>query len=110
MLSPSELESGRQLGGPSMDLLRIVDMARANKDHAGVIIDRSSRRDLMGYVNFTQLRVYGAGSGRGQLDALTRYLRDNTFILANVREKTYRNFLSENLLKDPIHFLLQGGG
>ena len=42
-----------------MDLLRIVDMARANKDHAGVIIDRSSRRDLMGYVNFTQLQYTG---------------------------------------------------
>jgi len=110
MLSPSELGLADSLGIPSMDLLRIVDMARANKDHAAVIVDRSSRRDLMGYVNFTQLRVYGAGSGRGQLDALTRYLRDNTLILANVREKTYRNFLSENLLKDPIHFLLQGGG
>ena len=110
MLSPSELSLSDSLGIPSMDLLRIVDMARANKDHAGVIIDRSSRRDLMGYVNFTQLRVYGAGSGRGQLDALVRYMRDNTFILAEVREKTYQNFLAENLLKDPIHFLLQGGG
>ena len=110
MQSPSELSLSDSLGVPSMDLLRIVDMARANKDHAGVIIDRSSRRDLMGYVNFTQLRVYGAGSGRGQLDALTRYMRDNTLILANVREKTYQNFLAENLLKDPIHFLLQGGG
>lgn len=110
MLSPSELGPLDSLGLPSMDLLRIVDMARANKDHAAVIVDPSSRRDLTGYVNFTQLRVYGAGSGRGQLDALTRYLRDNTRILASVREKTYDYFLSENLLRDPIHFLFQGGG
>ena len=59
MLSPSELGLADSLGIPSMDLLRIVDMARANKDHAAVIVDLSSRRDLMGYVNFTQLRVYG---------------------------------------------------
>lgn len=110
MLSPSELGLADSLGIRSMDLLRIVDMARANKDHAAVIIDPSSRRDLMGYVNFTQLRVYGAGSGRGVLDALTRYLRDNSRILAQVRDESYDYFLSENLLKDPVHFLLEGGG
>lgn len=110
MLSPSELGLADSMGIPSMDLLRIVDMARANKDHAAVIIDPSSRRDLMGYINFTQLRVYGAGSGRGMLDALTRYLRDNSRILAQVRAESYDYFLSENLLKDPVHFLLEGGG
>jgi len=110
MLSPSELGLADSIGIRSMDLLRIVDMARANKDHAAVIIDPSSRRDLMGYVNFTQLRVYGAGSGRSVLDALTRYLRDNSRILAQVRDETYEYFLSENLLKDPMHFLLEGGG
>ena len=110
MLSPSELGLADSMGITSMDLLRIVDMARANKDHAAVIIDPSSRRDLMGYVNFTQLRVYGAGSGRGVLDALTRYLRDNSRILAQVRAESYDYFLSENLLKDPVHFLLEGGG
>ncbi len=110
MLSPSELGPLDSLGLPSMDLLRIVDMARANKDHAAVIVDPASRRDLMGYVNFTQLRVYGAGSGRGSLDALGRYLRDNSRILASVRDKTYDYFLSENLLKDPVHFLFEGGG
>ena len=110
MLSPSELGLADSMGIPSMDLLRIVDMARANKDHSAVIIDPSSRRDLMGYVNFTQLRVYGAGSGRGVLDALTRYLRDNSRILAQVRAESYDYFLSENLLKDPVHFLLEGGG
>ncbi len=110
MLSPSELGLADSLGIPSMDLLRIVDMARANKDHAAVIVDPNSRRDLTGYVNFTQLRVYGAGSGRGALDALGRYLRDNSRILASVRDKTYDYFLSENLLKDPIHFLFEDGG
>ena len=110
MLSPSTLGLAQSVGIPSMDLVRIADMARANKHHSAVIMDLSSRRDLAGYVNFTQLQLYGTGSGRGALDALSRYLRDNTLILANVREKTYQYFLSENLFKDPIHFLIEGGG
>ena len=95
------------MGIASMDLLRLADMARANKDHAAVIGSRATRRDLAGYVNFTQLRVYGASSGRGALDALSRYLRDHTHLLARVRDKTYEYFLSEQLLKDPVHFLFQ---
>ena len=110
MLSPSVLGLARTVGIPSMDLLRIADMARVNKHHSAVIIDLSNRRDLAGYVNFTQLQLYGTGSGRGVLEALSRYLRDNTLILANVREETYQHFLSENLFKDPIHFLIEGGG
>ena len=90
-----------------MDLLRIEDMARANKDHAAVIPSSATRRDLSGYVNFTQLRVYGAGSGRGALNALSRYVRDHTHLLARVRDKTYQFFVSEQLLKDPIHFLFE---
>ena len=112
MIRPSELGLADSLGIRSMDLLRIVDMARAGKEHAMVIEDRGSRRDLMGYVNFTRLRVYGAGSDTGgSLDAMTRYLRDNTKLLATVREgEPYDYFLSEHLLKDPLHFLFQGGG
>jgi hypothetical protein len=110
MISPSSLGLADSMGIASMDLLRLVDLARANKDHAAVIRDPASRRDLTGYVNFTQLRVYGAGSGRGALDAMSRYLRDHTRLLARVRDETYEYFLSENLLKDPVHFLFQGGG
>ena len=95
------------MGEASMDLLRIEDMARANKEHAAIIPSRATRRDLSGYVNFTQLRVYGASSGRGALDALSRYVRDHTQLLAQVRDKTYELFLSEQLLKDPIHFLFE---
>ena len=58
-------------------------------------------------MNFTQLCVYGASSGRGALDALSRYVRDHTHLLAQVRGKTYDYFLSEQLLKDPVHFLFQ---
>ena len=58
-------------------------------------------------MNFTQLRVYGAGSGRGALDALSRYLRDHTHLLARVRDETYEYFLSEQLLKDPVHFFFE---
>ena len=107
MISPSSLGLADSVGIASMDLLRLEDMARANKDHAAVIPSRATRRDLAGYVNFTQLRVYGAGSGRGALDALSRYLRDHTHLLARVRDKTYEYFLSEQLLKDPVHFLFQ---
>lgn len=107
MISPSSLGLADSMGEASMDLLRLEDMARANKEHAAVIPSRATRRDLSGYVNFTQLRVYGAGSGRGALDALSRYLRDHTDLLAQVRDKTYELFLSEQLLKDPIHFLFE---
>ena len=107
MISPSSLGLADSMGVASMDLLRIEDMARANKDHAAVIPSRATRRDLSGYVNFTQLRVYGASSGRGALDALSRYVRDHTDLLAQVRDKTYELFLSEQLLKDPIHFFFQ---
>ncbi len=107
MLSPSSLGLADSMGIASMDLLRLADRARANKDHAAVIASRATRRDLAGYVNFTQLRVYGAGSGRGALDALSRYLRDHTELLARVRDETHEYFLSEQLLKDPVHFLFQ---
>ena len=107
MISPSSLGLADSMGMASMDLLRIEDMARANKDHAAIIPSRATRRDLSGYVNFTQLRVYGAGSGRGALDALSRYVRDHTHLLAQVRDETYQYFLSEQLLKDPIHFLFE---
>ena len=107
MISPSSLGLADSMGSASMDLLRIEDMARANKDHAAIIPSRATRRDLSGYVNFTQLRVYGAGSGRGALDALSRYVRDHTHLLARVRDKTYQYFVSEQLLKDPIHFLFE---
>ena len=107
MISPSSLGLADSMGVASMDLLRLEDMARANKDHAAVIPSRATRRDLSGYVNFTQLRVYGAGSGRGALDALSRYLRDHTHLLARVRDQTYQYFVSEQLLKDPIHFLFE---
>ena len=110
MIAPSAMGLADSLGIASMDLLRLVDLARANKDHAAVIRDPASRRDLAGYVNFTQLRVYGAGSGRGALDAISRYLRDHTRILARVRDDTYEYFLSEHLLQDPVHFLFQDGG
>ena len=110
MIAPSAMGLADSLGIAAMDLLRLVDLARANKDHAAVIRDPASRRDLAGYVNFTQLRVNGAGSGRGALDAISRYLRDHTRILARVRDDTYEYFLSEHLLQDPVHFLFQDGG
>ena len=95
----------------AMDLLRIEDMSRADGDRAAIIQDLSSRRDLRGYINFTLLRLDGAasrGPGGKALDALSRYMRDHTQILARVRDQWYTYFLSPQLLKDPIHFLFPG--
>ncbi len=87
------------------DLLRLQDMARANKERAVVIPDLASRRDLRGYVNLARLRVYGANSG--SLDDLARYMRDYTQVLTQVQPGYHEYFLSPQLLKDPIHFIFQ---
>ena len=42
--------------------------------------------------------------------AAARYLRDYTGIFAQVRGVQHRHFVSEQLLKDPIHFLFESGG
>ena len=112
MVSPADLGLADSVAvAAAMDLLRIEDMARANREHAVVMRDLASRRDITGYINFTRLRLYGAGSDTGgALDALARFLRDHTRILAQVREKAYNYFLSEHLLQDPVHFIIQGGG
>jgi hypothetical protein len=104
----AELGIGPESRISSTDLLRLVDRSRANKDQAMVMIDPSSRRDLVGYINFARLRVYGAGSPDTSLDALARYLRDHTGILAQVQEERFDYFVSPALLKAPIHFLVQG--
>jgi hypothetical protein len=102
---------GLEMDQEQMDLLRIEDMARANKEHALVVPDPVSRRDLRGYVNFTRLRLYGGGSDKqGVLDDLARYVRDHTHVLARAEGAAYEYFLSEELLKDPVHFLFEGGG
>ncbi len=107
----AELATGRGDHGVSpMDLLRMVDRARANHDQAVVMVDPTSRQDLVGYINLARVRVYGAGAPAKGLDALARYLRDHTGLLAQVQEKEYDYFLSPDLLKAPIHFLVQGAG
>jgi hypothetical protein len=112
LVRPDQMPIVGSLGGEaSMDLLRIEDMARANKDHGLIVPDLASKRDTKGYVNFTRLRTYGAGSDTaGMLDDLARYMRDYSYILTRVRDTKYDYFLSEQLLKDPIHFLFEGGG
>ena len=111
MVAPSEMGLAQTERPESMDLLRLEDMARANKDHALVFPDLASRRDISGYINFTRLRLSGAGSNmEGAIDALARHLRDYTQILARVNPRQYDFFLADELLKDPIHFILEGGG
>ncbi len=91
----------------TFDLLRIQDMARANKDHAAVIPNWASRRDLKGYVNLT--RVRGQGFGSGPIEELARYMTDYTQVLVQAQPGYYDYFLSPQLLKDPIHFFFPGG-
>ena len=95
----------------ALDLLRIEDLARADAYRAAIIPSPNGPRDTRGYINFTRLNLYGTGSGRlGELEALARYMRDYTGILAQVRPNQHRHFLSERLLEDPVHFLFQNGG
>jgi hypothetical protein len=91
----------------TFDLLRLQDMARANRDHAAVIPNWASRRDLKGYVNFT--RVRGQGFGSGPLEELARYMTDYTQVLVQAQPGYYDYFLNPQLLKDPIHFFFPGG-
>ncbi|MFA6112030.1 MAG: DUF4159 domain-containing protein, partial [Candidatus Latescibacterota bacterium] len=97
--------------GPPMeptDLLRLSDLAMANRHHAAVLIDPTSRRDLVGYINLTRLRVSGAGSGE-DVDNLAAALT-GIGLHARVGPNRYDYFLSERLLLDPIHCLRQGAG
>ncbi len=111
MVPPTQMGLADSVGYVEMDLVDWEDLAWANREHAMVMPDPDSRRDITGYINFTRLRLHGAGSDTaGSLDALARFIRDHTGILAQVQDKTYQYFLSEQLLKDPIHFFIQGGG
>lgn len=97
--------------GPPMeptDLLRLSDLAEANRHHAAVLIDPTSRRDLVGYINLTRLCVSGAGSGT-DVDALAGAL-SGIGLHARVGPNRYDYFLSERLLLDPILCLRQGAG
>ena len=92
-----------------MELLGIEDLAQADRVRAVIIPDLHSRRDVRGYVNFTSLWLDGAGGfafeGKPVLEDLARYVRDYTQILARIRGGTARYFFSDELLKDPVHFL-----
>lgn len=108
MPSPSGPIYVDSLESEAMELLRIEDRARADGERAMVILDRHSKRDLTGYINFTLVRMDGIESDGAVLDGLARYLRDYTRILARVRPRPTVYFRSEQLLKDPIHFLFSG--
>ena len=98
-------------GETALDLLRMPDLADADAYRAAIVGGGNGRRDTRGFINFTRLNLYGAGAGRrGELDAVARFLRDQTGLYAQVRPAQHQHFLSEALLKDPIHFLIQGGG
>jgi hypothetical protein len=99
----------------AMELLDLETMARVDRERAVVIPDPTSKRDLRGYVNFTLLRLDGAGGyaftpgageGKPVVGDLARYLRDYTQIWAALRPVgSAQHFLADELLKDPVHFL-----
>ena len=111
MVSPRDIGVADSVAREDLDLLRMRDMARANRFRSGMLADADTPIDISGYVNFTRLNLYGAGSdSAGSLDMLARYLRDRTGILAQVRDTRHSYFSSEELLKDPVHFFVEGHG
>jgi hypothetical protein len=107
------------LASQSLELLRIQDMIRADDKRAVVIPDPDSVRGTKGFIKFTPLDLDGAWSlikpgdetqiaGRPVLGDLARYMRDYTGIHAQIRSTAVRNFLSNELLRDPIHFFFPG--
>ena len=86
-------------------------MRRDEAEKASVIPDLRSRRDISGFVTFTTLRLGGAatvplhGPAPPWLFRLTRFMNYHTRILSQVRQRNERYFLSELLLKYPIHFV-----
>ena len=110
MPSPGAYGRRRSDERQALDLLRMQDMARAGRFHALSMADPTTRRGLRGYLNIARVKVYGAGSDTPSVHALARYMRDYTRILAQVHPQAHSYFLDEDLLKDPIHFLIQGAG
>ena len=114
MVRPSEIEwTGVQEREESLDLLRLEDIRRAGDLRALIVEHPRSRRHVTGFLSLRQLRVYGAGSfspDQAPLAALSRYMRDNTKLMVEVGAGTARSFTSQKLLKDPIHFLVEGAG
>ena len=93
----------------SLDLMRIRDLAQG-QERAVVRLDPDSRRHLTGFVNLTRVFTRGAGGGRTGLEYLARYMRERTSLLVQVRPGPVEGFTSRTLLRDPVHFLIQGGG
>lgn len=93
----------------SLDLLRVHDLARG-RERAVVLIDPDLRRGITGFVNLTRLNLRGVGGGRSGLDALARHMRDHTDLLVQVRNLGADDVSDPDLMKDPVHFLIQGGG
>ena len=100
---------GDSIRRQSLDLMRVWDLAQGH-DRAVVRIDPDNRQDLTGFVNLTRFFTGGAGSGRSSLEALARYMRDRTSMLVRVRAEPVHRFTTRELLRDPIHFLIEGGG
>ena len=103
------LGRGEDLRRESLDLMRVWDLAQG-RERAVVRIDPDSRRDLTGFINLTRVFTRGAGGGRTGLEYLARYMRERTSLLVQVRAGPVQTFTSRTLLRDPIHFLVQGGG
>ncbi len=106
----SSLALRDSLRGESLDLLRVEDLAAAGNRPAVILIDPTNRRDVTGFVTLKRVRTRGAGGGTRGLNALARHMRDHTQLLVQVDPHSHDYFLNPELLADPIHFLIEGGG
>ena len=103
-------------GSEAMELLRIEDLMRADRERAVIIPDVYSRRDTRGFVKFTPLRLNGAWSfgiddlqgGQPVLEDLARYIRDHTQVQAQLNGYPAAYFNARPLRKDPVHFFFPG--
>ena len=99
----------------AMELLRIEDLVRADREKAVIILDVYSRRDTRGFVKFTPLRLNGVGGygldgqgGKPVLEDVARYVRDHTQVQAQLHGFPVEYFNSPPLRKDPLHFFFPG--
>lgn len=113
MPSPTTRPGEDTVATAALDLVRIEDLMAADALRAVVIPDPDSVRATRGFIKFTPLYLDGAWSyladstsiGRPVLEDLAQYMRHNTGLHAEIRSIPARAFLSNELLKDPVHFL-----
>ena len=115
MPDPTAPSVNDSVASEAMELLRIKDLMRADREKAVILLDVYSRRDTRGFVKFTPLRLNGVGGygldgqgGKPVLEDVARYVRDHTQVQAQLHGFPVEYFNSPMLRKDPLHFFFPG--